>query len=789
MRDFLSTISLMASILYLYVGLSVYLLNRKSELCKIFLLFNISLAVWSFAFSFVYTAITPLEYSFWNKLSSFGWCTFPSIVLYLTLTITENKFLKYWYVKLLVILPAPIFLFMVLFLFGPNIETNHIITMIFYTGDYLHNFLFLLLSILLLFFWGRRSKSLIHKKQAYIIVITSAIPFLLNMLTRTILPLFGFIYIPAMGQIYSLVMLWGVYHAIVRYQFMGIPTSLITSQLFNELSGLTFLVNANGVIIKANNQSYHLLNYKENELVNTPVGLILNDSLINELIENCQSIKEPINFQEIYILSKSGDLIPFSINMTPLYDSRTQLFLGLLIIGQDIRTTKILENEIIKHKLTYEKLKNSESLFRTMIEIIPFSIILTNRNNHKVLYANDKTAQYFKAEKNEFIGRNAHDFYKYPSNRQHLIEDIHYNKPIKERETVFKRSDGSEFLGLITMVPTIYLGQNVILSCISDITEQRKSQQEVAKSEKMLKALMHSIPDMVTVTDLDGNITFANNSAYTAIGHEHDKTFIFKNFLSLIVEEDIDRAKENMVRIMTNNPGPVEYKNIMKNGTILDVEVNGMVIYDDKNNPSEIIYVSRNITERKLAEAKLKQNSEVIEKINKELLQINEILKNKSIRDSLTNLYNHQYINELLEVEITKATGPNQNLCVLMLDIDHFKRVNDTYGHQIGDTVLVVISSLISQYARNIDLVGRYGGEEFFVILPSINLEDALLIADNIRLSIEQYDFNLPNLNVTISVGLAQYESEDVKTFVNRADTLLYQAKRNGRNRIEYMLI
>lgn len=86
-------------------------------------------------------------------------------------------------------------------------------------------------------------------------------------------------------------------------------------------------------------------------------------------------------------------------------------------------------------------------------------------------------------------------------------------------------------------------------------------------------------------------------------------------------------------------------------------------------------------------------------------------------------------------------------------------------------------------------MVGRYGGEEFIVILPNINLEESYRIADSIRLSIQQYDFGLPNLNVTISAGLAQYESEDVKTFVNRADTLLYQAKRNGRNRIEYMLV
>jgi len=786
MRELLSTLSLIISIIYLFIGFYVYRLDRKSEICRMFLFLNLSLAIWSFAYSFVYTAATLSEYSFWSNFSSFGWCTFPSIVLYLILTITENRYLNYWYIKFLVILPAPIFLFMVLFLFGTNIKTNYIVKTIFYTGNFLHNFVFLTLSIFLLFLWGLKSKSLIQKKQANIIVITSTIPFLLTFVMGR-LPTFG-INIPSMGQIYTFIMVLGVYHAIVRYQFMAIPTHLVTSELFNELSGLTFLVDTNGIIIKANKESYVLLNYSENELINISAISILKDLDIGEIINNYQLITAPIKFKEIYISSKAGNLIPFSISLTPLFDPKTHLFLGLLIIGQDIRTTKILHSEIIKHKLTNEKLKNSEELFRTIIEIIPFSIILTNINDHKILYANNKTEEFFQAEKSEIIANNANNYYKDSENRHLLLEDIKHKKLIKERETDFVRKDGSDFLGLITMVPAIYLEQEVALSCISDITKQRKLQQMVAKSEKMLKEIMHSIPDMVTVTDLDGNITFANNCAYTFFNNQTSKTLIYENLLSYIAPEDLTRAKENMIKILSNNPGPVEYKCIKKDGIMLHIEVNGTVLYDDKNTPTEIIYVARNITERKLVESKLKQNSDEIENINKELLEMNDILKNKSIRDSLTNLYNHQHINDILETELSKTSESNENLCIMMLDIDYFKRVNDTFGHQIGDNVLVVIATLLIKNTRNFDYIGRYGGEEFIAVLPKIELQEAYQIAENIRLSIQEYNFGLPNLKVTISVGLAQYEFEDVKTFVNRADTLLYQAKRNGRNRIDYLL-
>jgi len=785
MNELLSSTSLIAAVIYLYVGFYTYRLNRQSKVCKIFLLLNISMAIWSFAYSFAYTSVTSLEFSFWNKLSAFGWCSFSALTLYLVLLITENKLLKYWYIKLLVILPAPVFLYMALFLFGPNIKTNQIIETIFYTGNFLYNFSFLLISIFLLLVWGRKSKHLNQKKQAKVIVIASASSFLLNLILQNILPIFGIFDFPLMGQIHSLIMLLGVYYAIVHLQFMIIPTSLVNRELFNEISGLTFLVDLKGIILKSNKQVYNLLNYTDKELVGTSITSILDSKELLYYIENCESMKETKRFEEIDILSKLGAIIPFSISLTPLSDSKTQTFLGLLIVGRDSRATRNLQNEVLSHKITYKKLQKSEELFRNMVEIIPFSIILTSRADNKIIYINSKAEELFRISKQKMIGCDASSLYNNLQDRLNIIEDINNNIRVKEREITFKRTDDSTLLGLITIVPTIYLEEEVVLACISDITKQKKLQHDVVKSEKLLKELMNSIQDMITVVDLDGNITFANNSARNVFDIETGNDFSSENILSVLAERDLSRLKSENIPILSQHPSPTEYKSVQRDGITTDIEVIGTVLCDENNKANGIIYVSRDVTERKQAEETLKQNSKDIEKMNNALIEVNRVLKNRSIRDSLTNLYNHQYINEILEQELLKANITNQHLCVMMLDIDFFKHVNDTYGHQVGDDVLVGTSNIMLHNVRITDFVGRYGGEEFLVILPDIHLEDARQLAERLRLSIQEYDFGVKDLKITISIGLTQLDSEDGTSIVNRVDTLLYQAKRKGRNRIE----
>lgn len=152
----------------------------------------------------------------------------------------------------------------------------------------------------------------------------------------------------------------------------------------------------------------------------------------------------------------------------------------------------------------------------------------------------------------------------------------------------------------------------------------------------------------------------------------------------------------------------------------------------------------------------------------------------------MTNLFNHQYINEVLNLEIDKAKKLNTTLWVLMLDIDFFKSINDSFGHQAGDKVLIEIANLITSSIRNTDYAGRYGGEEFIVIFSELSLTKAYEVAERIRARIENFDFGLNNRKVTASIGLAKLDKDDGKQLENRADALLYLAKKNGRNRIEY---
>lgn len=172
------------------------------------------------------------------------------------------------------------------------------------------------------------------------------------------------------------------------------------------------------------------------------------------------------------------------------------------------------------------------------------------------------------------------------------------------------------------------------------------------------------------------------------------------------------------------------------------------------------------------------------ERFAAELEKKNGILEKMAITDSMTGLYNHRTIIEILKKEITGARRYSQPLSILMIDIDHFKMVNDTYGHPYGDKVLIQISSIIKELLRDSDSAGRYGGEEFLVILPRADLKNAGITAERIRSKIEDLEWDADKLRVTISGGLATLESQNSTSLIKQADNCLYQAKHNGRNQI-----
>jgi len=165
-------------------------------------------------------------------------------------------------------------------------------------------------------------------------------------------------------------------------------------------------------------------------------------------------------------------------------------------------------------------------------------------------------------------------------------------------------------------------------------------------------------------------------------------------------------------------------------------------------------------------------------------------LKEASIRDYLTGLYNRRYINEVIDKELARASRYDNELSVLMFDIDHFKAVNDTFGHNGGDTVLKLISETSMNSKRETDMVARYGGEEFVVVLPQTEILDAASFAERLRESIGALDIQIGEhiLKVTVSIGVASTsistKNATAEKLIESADRALYAAKNSGRNRV-----
>lgn len=170
---------------------------------------------------------------------------------------------------------------------------------------------------------------------------------------------------------------------------------------------------------------------------------------------------------------------------------------------------------------------------------------------------------------------------------------------------------------------------------------------------------------------------------------------------------------------------------------------------------------------------------------NRKLNALNGQLERLSVTDRLTGLFNRMKLDEALDSECLRAQRTGQPFSLIMIDVDHFKQINDTHGHQAGDRVLIEIAQLLQSGTRDIDVVGRWGGEEFMVICPHTDSEGARQLAENLCLKIQAFKFTVVE-HKTASFGVASFQAGDqCQDIVERADAALYAAKGKGRNRVE----
>lgn len=189
----------------------------------------------------------------------------------------------------------------------------------------------------------------------------------------------------------------------------------------------------------------------------------------------------------------------------------------------------------------------------------------------------------------------------------------------------------------------------------------------------------------------------------------------------------------------------------------------------------------------------LKLRLRVVEKQNADLLLRNRALAEASSLDPLTGLYNRRFVLDSLEAEMNRAVRSGAPVSVLMLDLDHFKSVNDNHGHAAGDLVLRLVGSVLKENCRVYDVPARYGGEEFCLLLPDTAVENSITVAERIRTRLESKSIAYRDgstLRITASIGVAALDENDSgeafghSALIDRADRALYAAKNRGRNRV-----
>jgi diguanylate cyclase (GGDEF)-like protein/PAS domain S-box-containing protein len=289
-------------------------------------------------------------------------------------------------------------------------------------------------------------------------------------------------------------------------------------------------------------------------------------------------------------------------------------------------------------------------------------------------------------------------------------------------------------------------------------TKQEEISQALVEQQHKLDEYLKTIDDyvMVTKTDLRGIITFVSSafcrlSGYTKeqlIGQTHS------------IMKDPQASKElftNMWRTITlGNVWHGEMSNIDIHGRRYWVKAYITPIYEN-NQIIGYTSIKEDITDKK---------------------RVEEL----ATKDYLTKLYNRHYITARLREMELDYQRTKEKFCVIILDIDYFKKVNDTYGHLVGDKVLVDVANNIKDSCRASDIVGRWGGEEFLIILPRIDEDNCYSVADKIRQAVETANFGEVG-RVTVSMGLCVYDN-DLESTLKLADERLYQAKRNGRNQV-----
>lgn len=469
--------------------------------------------------------------------------------------------------------------------------------------------------------------------------------------------------------------------------------------------------------------------------------------------------KKQIRFNTL-LQRKDGTIYPVEINLKLFdYNGEKLLFMAL---GDDLTKCNVIEDAL------KEKIKTFSIIVNSVRDAI---IILDNQGN--IVFWNIAAEKLFGYSKKEVLGKELHRF-MLPD--EYLYKDCtkafeHFqltgmgNKIGKIMELKAKHKDGHAFDIEISLSAIKISGYWNSVAIIRDISIRKKVQDDLEKSRERYLDLAENAPIGIISCDYNGSIIYVNQKVLEILG----STSIWEtkkiNLLSfpLLIEHGFSRKLKECMKNNEPDMFEINYKSKWGKKVWLRIHINPQI------NRNTVI------------------GAQIIIDDIAEVKQLEEKLFLLSITDPLTEVYNRRYFIQRLEDEIGRAARIGSRFSVIMIDIDYFKSINDRFGHNSGDLVLKNIMKEIVNEIRKIDILARWGGEEFIILLPETKQNEAAILAERLRQCLSGID--IPNIgSVTASFGVADYFPGDtVNKIVHKADTMMYKAKSAGRNCVCYM--
>lgn len=440
-----------------------------------------------------------------------------------------------------------------------------------------------------------------------------------------------------------------------------------------------------------------------------------------------------------------------------------QTFTNLDIPVQELEKLQLcIKDSENKHEEFLRKLKGNESLNLKILDALPINIFLEDREG-RTIFANKQACKCNNAKLEELIGKTVYDFFPLYIANQMRTDDLEVwqQKQLITKESIvgFQGQESHMFTGK-TVIPSDESNEEFLLGFGLDISDRVNAEKRLRDSEEKFRNLVIQATDCFFLLDQNGLIMEVNPISCEILGYNkehllhlnvvHLFSFLYKNILQINKAPYRKKSKnfEDVIKKQDGTTLPVDI-------TLRRINISDQQMY---------VALCRDITEKKKAEAKI---------------------EHMAFHDALTDLPNRWYLQTHMKKFFHETKGEQKSFSLLLLDLDHFKVINDSLGHQAGDFLLQEVSKRLKRMLRKDFTLARLGGDEFVLIAPNTCGYESLQLANDILKIMDMpfYIFN-QKINITTSIGISQYPTDglDINMLIKNADIAMYRSKEEGRN-------